>query len=194
MANTFTPTGFVPLSVFAGQVSSFGQSTSTISRLDAVPLYRGDPLVRLSTGYVTRATPGTTQIHGIFLGCQYISTSQGKTVFLNYWPGSDAAQDVEAKVWIADNSTMMVQTGNGGPATFADIGANINFAIGTGNAFTQLSGAYADYATLGTAATLPFRILGLATNNGENGTDPTTAFNKIIVAFNNMDYIVQTGI
>lgn len=194
MANTFSPTGFVPLSVTAGQVSSFGQGLSLVSKSDAVPLFRGDPLVRLATGYVTRATAGTTQIHGIFLGCNYISTSQGKTLFQNYWPGSDAAADVNANVWILDSSTMVVQSGNGGPVPFSAVGQNINFAIGTGNTFTQLSGAYADFATIGVGATLPFRILGLAANNGDNGTDPTTAFNKLIVTFNNMDYIVQTGI
>lgn len=194
MANLFTPTGFAPLSLLPGATGTFGQGRATVSRLDAVPLFRGDPLVRLSTGYVTRATPGTTQIHGIFVGCEYISTSQGKTVFNNYWPGSDAAQDVNANVIILPDTTFVVQTGNGGPATFADVGSNINFAIGTGNTFTQLSGAYADYATLGTAATLPFRILGIAPNNGENGTDPTTPFNKIIVSFNNTDFTSQTGI
>ena len=35
---------------------------------------------------------------GIFTGCSYYSTSQRKTVFNNYWPGSDATGDIEAYV------------------------------------------------------------------------------------------------
>jgi hypothetical protein len=195
MANLFAPTGFVPRSAISGSVTSFGQGGGSVSKSDTNALFRGDPLVRLTTGYLSKATPGTTQIHGIFLGCYYISISQGKTIWANYWPGVDAAQDVSVNTWIFPEGAMIVQSGNGGPVTLANVGQNINFGLGAGNTSTQLSGAFADFATIGNSPTLPFRILGLYDNPvGDNGADATTPFNKIIVGFNNQDYNVLTGI
>jgi len=56
-----------------------------------------------------------------------------------------------------------------------------------------LSTAYADQYSIGTSNALPFRVISLANysmdgNNplsGINGNDSTTAYNRIVVAFNN---------
>ena len=68
-----------------------------IASNNATKIYQGDPIKVLSTGYVAQWTNGTasTALAGIFVGCRYLSTSQGKTLFSNYWPGSDAAADAE---------------------------------------------------------------------------------------------------
>ena len=58
-------------------------------------------------------------------------------------------------------------------------------------------GAYADFATIGTTATLPWRIQSLYSNQappGQNGTDNTTQYNWIVVAPNNWDRNSTTGI
>jgi hypothetical protein len=76
-----------------------------------------------------------------------------------------------------------------------DIGANIQFAIGTGNALNGLSGAYANQANIAVTATLPFRIVALITAPpGSNGTDSASNGNWIVVAFNNVDTKSLTGI
>jgi hypothetical protein len=146
-----------------------------------------------------------TPVAGVFVGCKYLSVSQKRTNWSNYWPGSDANGDVTAYIISDPNAQFVVQTGaSTGTAAavgLSSIGQNIGFAIGTGTASNGLSGAYADQATLiasvgGGASSnslLPFRILSLANYTPGavsplatiNGNDNTTAYNRIVVGFNN---------
>ena len=196
MANIQAPFGFSQYSG-TGSDPTYEQVVKAIASGNATAIYKGDPIVQLNTGYITLATPGTTQIDGIFVGCKYLSTSQKRMVVSPYWPGSDATGDVEAYVINDPNAKFLVQAG--GSTTlgilFADIGINVNFAVGTPNAANGLSGAYADQTTLQTTATLPFRVVGLITDPpGANGTDSLSAYNFIIVAFNNVGTKSLTGI
>ena len=155
-----------------------------------------------STPVVTVYTP----VAGVFAGCKYLSTAQKRTVWSNYWPGSDTSNDVEAYVITDPNAKFIVQAGSTAVGV-ANIGENIGVAYGTGtgsntntlgttpgNVSTGLSTAYADSTSvMGTAATYPFRIVGLANYapDGSNplqsipGNDYTAAYNRIIVSFNN---------
>jgi hypothetical protein len=204
MANTFAPFGFRQYSG-TGSAPTYEQTVAYVAYNNTTAIYFGDPVVQLNTGYIAQATAGTTQIAGIFVGCKYLSVSQKRTVWSNYWPGtSDVASgnSIEAYVINDPNAQFLVQSGNGGPVTFASIGNNINFAIGTGNSASGISGAYADFATIATTATLPFRIIqlsgyspyGLNPITGQNGYDTSTAYNNLIVAFNNVATKSLTGI
>jgi hypothetical protein len=206
LANTFAPQGFQAIARLNGAAPTFGMSPARISKSNATAIYFGDPVTQLNTGYITQSTAGTTQIHGIFAGCQYLSTAFGKTVWSRYWPGTtDAAADVAAYIIDDPLTVFAVQSGNGGPCVLANIGTNINFALGTGNTSNGISGAYADFSTLATTSTLPFRIVNIGGNSGYatgfgppaivgNGSDGTTAYNTIYVTFNNQDYKSLTGI
>lgn len=196
MANIQAPFGF---SQYTGTGSdpTYEQVTKAISSANGTAIYTGDPVTQLGTGYIALSSPGATQIDGIFVGCKYLSTSQKRMVVSPYWPGSDATGDVEAYVITDPNAKFLVQAG--GSTTlgvlFADIGANINFAVGTPNAATGRSGAYADQTTINTTATLPFRVVALITDPpGANGTDSVSAYNFIVVAFNNVGTKSLTGI
>ena len=103
---------------------------------------------------------------------------------------------VECYIVNDPNARFTVQAGGSTtPIGLADIDANINFAIGTGNAANGLSGAYADQTTIAVTATLPFRIVSLVdAPPGANGSDPTTGYNWIVVGFNNVDTKSLTGI
>lgn len=196
MANTFAPFGFQHIGYLEGSAPTAGVSVRKIASGNATPIYYGDPVTSLSTGYITQSTAGTTQIAGIFIGCKYLSTSQKRPIWLNYWPGSDANGDVEAYVIDSPNALFKVQAG--GAATgilFANIQENVNFAIGTGSSSTGLSGAYADQTTLSpSTATRPFRVVSLITDPpGANGSDSVSAYNYIVVAFNAQDYRLTTG-
>ena len=146
-----------------------------------------------ANGYITQySTPGTTTLAGIFVGCKYLSTSQKRTVWSRYWPGADATGDVEAYV-IDDPNSRFVVMGNsttfnigGTLSTFTSspVGKYAQFAIGTGNANTGLSGAYLN--SVGTTVTFPFIVVDLIISPpGANGADPTTAYNQVVVGFNN---------
>ena len=183
MANVNAPFGFRQYRGM-GSVPTFEQSIRKIAAADSTAVYFGDPVSNLATGYVTRATAGTNQITGIFMGCKYLSISQKRTVWGNYWPGSDANGDVEAYICDDPNAQFIVQTDATG-IFFTDIGSYCQFNLGTGNANTGISGAYVGGVAV--TVTLPFRVIGMVTDPpGQNGTDVTTPYNQIIVAFNNV--------
>jgi hypothetical protein len=205
LANLNTPYGFRVISLLGMSTPNYAVSQRRIASANATAIFKGDPVVQLNTGYITRATAGAVQIAGIFDGCEYLSISQGRTVRSPYWPGSDAAADVACFIIDEPSAVFQVQSGNGGPIVLADVGQNINFALGTGNTYNGFSGAYVDFATIGTTTTLPFRIINFAGNSGfvtgdgppqivGNGADGTTAYNTTYVTFNWQDYKSTTGI
>ena len=183
MANTNAPFGF---KIYRGMGAdpTYELSVRLVKSDNTTAIYFGDPVSNLATGYIARATVGTAQISGIFAGCKYLSTSQKRTVWSNYWPGSDAAADVEAYIIDAPNAQFVVQAG-GTAIGLADMGLNIQFNLGTGNASTGISGAFVESPAV--TATLPFRIIGFIQDPpGANGTDISSAYNQIIVGFNNV--------
>lgn len=197
MANTNAPFGFRHIGSGSGGAPTFANSRRRISPSNATPIYFGDPVVPVTgsaTGYITQASPGTTRIDGIFVGCVYLSIAQKRIVWSNFWPGSDAntALDVTAYVIDDPNARFVVQ-GNastfvvGGTAaawSSSVVGQYAQFAIGTGNANTGTSGAYLN--SVGTTVTLPFIVTDLITDPpGANGADPTTGYNWVVVGFNN---------
>jgi len=197
MANTFAPFGFSQYRG-TGSAPTYEQTPRSIA-LTAGAIYAGDPVTSQSDGTIAQSVAGTTQIAGIFVGCEYVSATLNRKVWSPYWPGSGSAlanTTVTGYVINDPNAQFECQSGNAGsPVAAADIGANINFAIGTGNTLNGQSGAYANQATINPATTtLPFRIVALVTSPpGANGTDSASNGNKIIVAFNNVDTRVLTG-
>jgi hypothetical protein len=160
-----------------------------------------------STPVVTVYVP----VAGVFAGCKYLSTSQKRTVWSNYWPGSDTSNDVEAYVITDPNARFSVQTGNSNTTATAvgqaQVGENIGFAWNdstttsetNGNTANGLSDFFADQFTLSSAGVtgansfLPFRIIAIQNYlpgqasplSGINGNDATAGYNRIVVGFNN---------
>lgn len=185
MANTQAPFGF---NQFKGTGSSptYELVEMLISSANGTAIFWGDavvPVTGAATGYIKQATASTVALAGIFYGCKYLSTSQKRVVWSRYWPGSDATGDVTAYVVNDPNAQFTVQAG-AAAITFASVGQNIQLAVGTGNTNTGQSGMFVQ--TPGTTATLPFRITALVLDPpGANGTDPATAYNNVVVQFNN---------
>src|SRR3970282_648063 len=95
MANTLAPFGFRHLGNWGGSSPTFGMVSRQIAAADTADIFQGDPVKSLSTGYVAAWTAGTavSQLAGIFVGCQYLNTSSGQTVFRPYWQGGDNTGD-----------------------------------------------------------------------------------------------------
>jgi len=193
MANTQAYFGFTEYQGGAGGAPTFAQSTRRIASSNSTAIYTGDPVmpvVSTANGYITQAAPGTTTLAGIFVGCQYLSTSQKRTVWSSYWPGSDATGDVIAYVIDNPNSRFIVQTsttsfpmtGTATNMTSGVIGQYAQFSIGTGSTATGRSGAY--LSSVGTTVTFPFIIVDYQIGPS-NGGDPTSQYCNVIVAFNN---------
>jgi hypothetical protein len=193
MANTFAPFGFQQDSG-TGSTPTYEQVTRFIN-YNASAIYSGDPVTSQTDGSIAIASPGTTQIAGIFYGCKYLSVSMRRVVWNNYWPGTDVAstQTVEAYIVNDPNAQFVVQSDGVTGLTQADVGANVQFAIGTPNTQNGISGAYVQSPN--TTPTLPFRILKIVTWNFNGVTNPTTgAAAYAIVGFNNVDTKSLTGI
>ena len=169
-----------------------------------------------SPASATSSASGTVTLYvpvaGVFAGCKYLSVAQKRTVWSNYWPGSDSntAASVTAYVVNDTNAQFVVQTANSNTTSTAvgvtAVGQNIGFnyavsgaspASSNGNTATGISTYFADQYTLTTPGgyqpLLPFRVVALAnwTADGSNplqsvnGNDYTSAYNRVVVAFNN---------
>ena len=149
MANVAGAFGFIHWGTASGP-PNFAQSENPPYRIAAgysTAIFQGDA-VRMNvsgtpTGFVEQWANGdgsaTKMVVGIFTGCRYFSTSQKKTVWNNYWPGSDATGDVVAFVVDDPNSLWKVQATTG-PITQAMLGFGADItASPVGNTTTGIS-------------------------------------------------------
>lgn len=202
MANTAAPFGFSQWSG-TGSSPTYEQVVMYIASGNGTAIYSGDavvPVTGSATGYIKQATASTVALAGVFVGCKYLSTSQKRTVWSNYWPGSDATNDVEAYVINDPNAQFLCQAG-GTNVGFSKINQNIQLNVGTGSTATGRSGMYVE--TPATTATLPFRVVAIPGTAGSVTTgyppnnDPTLGYNLVVVQFNNLlsrQSGAQTGI
>ena len=192
MANTQAYFGFTQYQGGAGGAPTFAQSVRRIASSSGA-IYTGDPVmpaVSSANGYIVQASPGSTTLAGIFVGCKYLNTSLGRTVWSSYWPGSGATGDVEAYVIDDPNARFIVQTsttsfpitGTLSTQTSGVQGQYAQFSIGTSNTSTGRSGAY--LSSLATTATFPFVVIDYQVGV-QNGGDPTSQYCNVIVGFNN---------
>jgi hypothetical protein len=197
MANTFAPFGFSQYSG-TGSAPTYEQNVGFCA-YNTAAMYFGDPVFQNSNGSIYPTTPGTGILAGIFVGCKYLSVSQKRTVWSNFWGAADVASTNTVEVYIVNdpNAKFLAQVGGSSSTGLAtsDIGANVQFAYGTPNTMSGLSGAYIDITvTPTTTATLPFKVVGLDTAPpGSNGSE-AGAYNYAIVAFNNVTTKTLTGI
>ena len=196
MANTNAPFGFSQYSG-NGSAPTYEQVPVQIA-YNASAIFFGDPVEPDANGQVIRGdgTTAAAGIAGIFVGCKYLSTSQKRTFWSNYWPGSDVAsnQTVEGYIINDPNARFVAQTGSTA-ATQSTVNLLVGYDIGTGSTANGLSGAFVDVTTAAAGTTtLPFRVIGLVTEPpGSAGTE-AGAYNRVIVAFNNVTTKNATGI
>lgn len=192
MANTNAPFGFAQ---DAGNGSTPTYETVVRqAQYNASAIYYGDPVTSQSDGTIAITSPGTTQIAGIFYGCKYLSVSQKRVVWNNYWPGSDVASGNYVECYIVNdpNARFLVQSDSTG-LTLANVGSNVQVTIGTPSSVTGLSGAYV--GSPNTTSTLPFRVFEIVTTPAGSNPNPTSgAYALAIVGFNNVDTRALSGI
>jgi hypothetical protein len=193
MANTNAPFGFRQYQG-NGSAPTYEQVPVKIA-YNATNIFFGDPVEPDANGYVVQGdgTTAAAGIAGIFVGCQYLSVAQKRTVWSNYWPGSDVASTQTVTGYIVNdpNAKFVVQSDATGIVQ-GDVNLNVGYTIGTGNTSNGISGAYISGAN--TTNTLPFRIVGLITDPpGSAGTE-SGAYNWVVVAFNNVATKSLTGI
>lgn len=194
MANTNAPRGFEPYNAIFGGTPSFVTLQYPILYSNGTKIFRNDP-VQLSSGYVIQAVANTTQILGVFQGCHYYSVSARMPMYSQFWPGGDVATGatVICDVIVDPDAQFAVQS-DGAAITFANVGSNATFTIGTGDTLSGYSGAALTQSTIATTNTFPFKITGLLdTPPGAPGT-AASSYNYALVKLNYSIMETQLGV
>lgn len=197
MANVQSQFGFRHIGYLGGGAPDYQLKKYTIASTYATNIGFGDPVIFTTAGVIgsiiqaSGSLATAAPIIGIFQGCDLIPSGGGPPTFSPYWPGA-AAQNANAYVIDAPNAKFLVAALNTAiPGTA--VGYNVNFTTGapvtTGGGFSI---ATIDQATLTTgqgttSSFLPFKVVGLYQGIG-NGSDPTTPYNWVEVAFNFQTY------
>lgn len=201
MSNSLAPFGFKYHGLYGdGAQPTSGLIQLKIASTDTVTCGENDPLKFLASGYVSRLGQGiTTGVAGIFKSCSYFSVAQGRKVWKNYWPGSDASGDVIVNAVACGGAIaprFLVQSSGTLAVTMGNIWNNVDVTYSGGGvtAGNVVGGYYRSPAMIDLTAniaqtnTLPFRIVGLWSDiaaPGSPGTDTSSAYNWVLVEPNN---------
>ena len=195
MANINGAFGLRPIAKMGQSTNSTGASEYRIAAGNTNAIFQGSPVIPLAAGVIDivgAAAGGTVGLLGVFWGCEYVSSTTGKKVFSNQWPGSGADTNFPVKAFVYDDPAQMfviatsnvVVAANTEAEVRAAIFANANFALATsGVATTGISSATLDLNTIATTNTLNLRIMGIQ-DDPENA-DFTVAGIPVIVRLNN---------
>jgi len=195
MANNDTSYGLRAVSRQGSTVSSMGTSEYRIASNNSNPIFHGMAVIPLAAGVIDdlqAAAGGNVSIVGVFSGCEYVSSTTGKVVFSNYWPGSGADSTFPVKAFVYDDPNQLFQIATSNVVAAANTETEVraavfaNIALATGNSgstATGLSSATADLDTIATTNTLALRIMGVQDDPAND--DFTAAGIPLIVRINN---------
>ena len=155
MTSVAAPFGFRP----AYHPSGLDRGTKrTIASGYAVALYKGVPVLMLTTGVIAQATVAA-DFKGIFAGVEYVDPS-GKPTYSNFWPANQIATNIVAYVW--EDPAIVYETQANGPVPQSAIGDQADvFNVANGNNLTGQSTCSLNATLAGAGAQGQFRIVGI---------------------------------
>ena len=191
MANANVAFGLKPINTAGSTPATSGTNAYFIDS-GASAIFQGS-IVKCDNGgeiVISSATADTEAPLGVFAGCEYVSSTTGKKVFSNTWPGSGADTNFDIIGFVNDNpmQRFIIAT----DATFTDrataiaaIFENTRLDSGaSGSTTTGISSAKMDVATLDSSnLSLPLKIVGIQ-DDVEN-EDFAAAGIPMIVMLNN---------
>lgn len=188
MANTSRINGFRPAKHLQGS-TFFSANWYHIPASDGTAVYVGDP-VKLAGSASTDGTKPTVALAAAgdaIVGIVIAMSPNRDNLNVD---GQKRAASTARDVLVMDdpNAIFEVEVSNGTPAA-TDVNLNFNHAVGTPVSATSTSGAYADWGTEATTATLTFKFLGFAPRvDNEVGASA-----KLLCKINNHQYGSHTG-
>ncbi len=197
MASTSSPYGLQPRNLLGGQGFAGSTRMYAIPSGYAVTIQYGDPVLIVNTGSTrgtlarfnsnnnagqTLATGGGFGLVGVFVGCTYTDPTLGR-VFRQNYPANLVASDIQA--YVIDDPDALFTVQANGPLTQTALGCNAALiqTVAGSSVQNRISGVGLDATggTIGTANTLPLRIVGFVDG-------PTSAigdaFTDVIVRIN----------
>lgn len=203
MANSFAPNGFSFIRNNLSGAPTYQTTIAEVASTNANSFGKGDVVKLLTTGFIDRALTSDTSFFGVVDWVEYYDTVVAKKIRTLAWlaPSTALAGSVYASVITDTQAVFSAQVGpsGSGPAVQTNVGGNINFGANAApNTTIGISTAYADFNTVSTASTYPFRVLGLGYNNylgpiGNLGYDNTLANNIIEVMANPGAWLGTSG-
>jgi hypothetical protein len=199
MANTSKISGFRPVKHINGSPYNGQANIYFIPATDGTAVYVGD-LVKLAgsgdtvgTATVALAAAGDAVI-GSVVGIVNTKldpvTGKLSSGSISLDTPQYRAASTATYVLVADSTDIVyeAEAANGTPAA-TDLGLNINHAVGTPSTTTGASGAYLDFGTEATTATLTLKLLGFV-NRPDNEIGASA---KMLVKINNHQFNSGTG-
>ena len=193
MANTNVAFGLKPINTAGSAPATQGTNAYFIDSA-ASAIYQGS-MVKADNGgeiVICSASGDTEAPVGVFAGCEYVSSTTGKKVFSNYWPGSGSVSvdtNYPVKAFVADNPDQLFKVASDASLTdrataLATVFANASLGTSarTGSTDTGNSNSALSVSSIATTATLPLRIVGIM--DDEANSDFTAAGIPLIVRIN----------
>ena len=174
MANQDTAFGLRPIGLNGAGANTTGVTQYEIASNNTSAIFQYSPVIPLAAGVIDivgNANGGTVPALGVLMGVEYVDSSSKKTVFKNYWPGSNNVSvdtNFPVKAFVADNPNQLFMVAADTTTTdrataLADVFTNCSLATATsGSTSTGRSTAELDISTAATTATLFMRIVGLS--------------------------------
>ena len=182
MANKDAAFGLRPARMMNGSAFMNQQNRYRIANNDSTAIFQGDLVETLTAGVIGRKGAGETDaVLGVFNGCRYTDPTSGKETFSNYYPGSIAADDIEAFVIDAPDVVYEVQSDEAFPVT--DLFGNFDIVATAGDTNSGISRIELDTSTGAATTTLPLKAIDIS-QDPEN-SDTSSANTNVMVVINN---------
>jgi hypothetical protein len=189
MANTNKAFGLRPFGKLGSNVNNDGNTQYNIASGTATAIFQGDTVTFSaaggsagSTGFIVKQTPGDANILGVFIGCQYVDPTSGKTTFKNYYPGG-ITSSFPIQAFIVDDPQALFLIQASGVAGVTAVGRNADLVqTVAGNTTSGVSGLELSTGTLASTAALNVKVVGISTEASNN--NPTAAYCDLIVVIN----------
>tara|TARA_R100000654_G_scaffold57466_1_gene84023 strand:+ start:422 stop:1069 length:648 start_codon:yes stop_codon:yes gene_type:complete len=194
MANQDTSFGLRPIGLTGSGANTTGVTQYEIASDNTNAIFQYSPVIPLAAGVIDivgNANGGTVPALGVLMGVEYVDSSTKKTVFKNFWPGSNNVSvdtNFPVKAFVADNPNQLFMVAADTTCTdrataLADLFTNCSLATATsGSTSNGRSTAQLDISTAANTATLFMRIVNLSTD--EANLDFASAGVNFVVRFN----------
>lgn len=197
MANPTTGFGLRPVRRLDGAAMTFLVTERQIVYNEAGSIFTGDLCQQDVSGYLQPYAASDAVVAGVFWGCKYLDPNTGRVTPYPAWkaPTLPSTTIVYAYVIADPNIEFEIRTNLGTAAaiTVADIGANFEVTMATGDALTGQS-RMTMINTPAQTATYPLKMTNVAPRVSSGFNDPTLVNNIALVKLNTLFWASTAGL
>lgn len=184
MASTAAPYGLRPVNILGGSPNSGALRLYPILSGYNTGMFYGDAVLLGTNGTIQKFTGTTTASPppvGVFMGCEYMSATQGLLNRNQWTAGTSVPSGTTAWAYVVEDPDMLFEIQASGSLALNSVGANAAIVQGSGSTATGISGVALNSSGLANTATLPLRIVDFVRRPGSAVGD---AYTDVIVRFN----------